>query len=80
MCHHSLPSIIAPIKRKEVVTTLFCVDYLAILLAYFALGFSSLAAFGGLPEDIPGNPKGACPPTAIAAEPHACPIQARPQS
>ena len=51
------------------------VDYAAILVAYLGLGFVALAAFGGLPADIPGNPPGACPPTSIAPEPHPCPIQ-----
>ena len=60
MCHHSLPSIISPIRDKSVVVKIFLVDYICILIAYVGLGMASLLAFGGLPD----NPS-ACPPSRI---------------
>ena len=70
MCHHSLPSIISPIRNKNIITKIFMVDYLFILIAYIALGVFSLLAFAGLPDS-----PSACPPTSIADEPTPCPIQ-----
>lgn len=70
MCHHSLPSIISPIRNKNLVTRIFLVDYIFILLAYIGLGGVSLLAFGGLP-DSPGS----CPPTEITDEQTPCPVQ-----
>lgn len=70
MCHHSLPSIISPIRNKNLVTRIFFVDYVFILLAYIGLGGVSLLAFDGLPDSA-----GSCPPTKITDEPTPCPIQ-----
>ena len=70
MCHHSLPSIISPIRNKNIVTRIFFFDYIFILIAYVGLGGVSLLAFDGLP-DSPGS----CPPTMIADEPTPCPVQ-----
>lgn len=70
MCHHSLPSIISPIRNKTLVTRIFLVDYVFILLAYIGLGGVSLLAFDGLP-DSPDS----CPPTKITDEQTPCPVQ-----
>ena len=46
MCHHSLPSIVLPIKNKKRMSLLFAGDFLMIFTAYIVLCFSALLAFG----------------------------------
>jgi len=46
MCHHSLPSIVLPIKNKKKLSLLFGGDFLLIFSAYIVLCFSALLAFG----------------------------------
>jgi amino acid permease len=45
MCHHSLPSLVTPIKNKSKLTTLFASDYLLILCFYALLAFTGIFAF-----------------------------------
>ncbi|GAQ80650.1 amino acid transporter protein [Klebsormidium nitens] len=46
MCHHSLPSIITPIKNKAKVTKLVTTAFVAILLLYVCLFVSTCLAYG----------------------------------
>ncbi|PRD26953.1 UNVERIFIED_CONTAM: transmembrane protein [Trichonephila clavipes] len=45
MCHHSLPSLITPIKNKSHLLRLFVSDYLLILLFYVLLSFTGIFTF-----------------------------------
>ncbi|CAL1291804.1 unnamed protein product [Larinioides sclopetarius] len=45
MCHHSLPSLITPIKNKSSLFRLFVADYLLIFLFYVLLSFTGIFAF-----------------------------------
>ncbi|KAG8190052.1 hypothetical protein JTE90_023024 [Oedothorax gibbosus] len=45
MCHHSLPSLITPIKNKNKLLHLFVADYSLILLFYSLLSFTGIFAF-----------------------------------
>jgi len=45
MCHHSLPSLVTPIKTKKYLNALVFVDYFIILLFYFLLAFTGIYAF-----------------------------------
>eukprot|EP00013_Stygamoeba_regulata_P007353 CAMPEP_0177631576 /NCGR_PEP_ID=MMETSP0447-20121125/1824_1 /TAXON_ID=0 /ORGANISM="Stygamoeba regulata, Strain BSH-02190019" /LENGTH=572 /DNA_ID=CAMNT_0019133071 /DNA_START=138 /DNA_END=1853 /DNA_ORIENTATION=- len=45
MCHHSLPSLISPIKDKKWVSVMLAADYCVILFVYAALNYSALLAF-----------------------------------
>ncbi|GFT36270.1 transmembrane protein 104 [Nephila pilipes] len=45
MCHHSLPSLITPIKNKSHLLRLFISDYLLILLFYVLLSFTGIFTF-----------------------------------
>ena len=45
MCHHSLPSIVTPIRNKRNLTRMFFYDYLLIASSYLLLCFSAVAAF-----------------------------------
>ncbi len=61
MCHHSLPSIITPIKHKRHLTRLFAVDYMFIALCYTLLCMSALFSFGTEQEsDCPSHPSHPC--------------------
>ena len=49
MCHHSLPSIIAPVSDKRGVhSSLLGVCFVCIYIAYLGLGFSMDKGFGGI--------------------------------
>lgn len=48
MCHHSLPSIVTPIKDKSFVGKLMGIDLLLIYLTYILLNFSAMFAFGAI--------------------------------
>lgn len=45
MCHHSLPSLITPIKDKSRIYSKLALDYTAILLFYLALALTAVFAF-----------------------------------
>lgn len=45
MCHHSLPSLVTPIKRKSKLFQLFAGDYLLILAFYSILSFTGIFTF-----------------------------------
>jgi amino acid permease len=48
MCHHSLPSIVTPIKDKSFVGKLMGIDLLLIYLTYILLNYSAMFAFGAI--------------------------------
>lgn len=50
MCHHSLPSLISPIKDKGKINTLFVIDYSLILLFYVLLCATAIYAFDDLQD------------------------------
>ncbi|XP_064638379.1 transmembrane protein 104-like isoform X2 [Lineus longissimus] len=50
MCHHSLPSLVTPIKNKSRLSTLFGGDYLLILGFYALLSFTGIFAFDKLKD------------------------------
>lgn len=52
MCHHSLPSIITPMRRKENYIRIFITAYISIMLFYFLLSTSAVFAFGSSLEDF----------------------------
>ncbi len=45
MCHHSIPSIIAPIRSKNKLTSLFAYDYICIALFYLLLSLTAVFTF-----------------------------------
>ena len=45
MCHHSIPSIIAPIRSKNKLKSLFAYDYLCIVLFYLLLSLTAVFTF-----------------------------------
>ncbi|XP_073826865.1 transmembrane protein 104 homolog isoform X2 [Musca autumnalis] len=51
MCHHSLPSLLAPIRDKLSVRRILCADYLVICLFYLLLAMTGIFAFDRL-EDL----------------------------
>ncbi|KAK6171583.1 hypothetical protein SNE40_019740 [Patella caerulea] len=51
MCHHSLPSLITPIKDKSSLYKVLGVDYVCILIFYALLSFTGIFAFATL-EDL----------------------------
>jgi amino acid permease len=51
MCHHSLPSLVTPIKNKRRLFSLILTDYILILLFYSLLSFTGIFAFRNL-QDI----------------------------
>jgi len=60
MCHHSLPSIVTPIKEKKNINLLFLGDSIVILITYVVLCWSAVWAFGSVEnpkcEPKPGPP------------------------
>jgi len=48
MCHHSLPSLVTPIRKKSHLFGLVFMDYLCILIFYFLLAFTAIFAFDEL--------------------------------
>jgi len=50
MCHHSLPSMITPIRDKKRVSLLLRVDYLLILGFYILLSLTAVFAFTHIPD------------------------------
>ncbi|KAM7353143.1 transmembrane protein 104 homolog isoform 2-T2 [Cochliomyia hominivorax] len=51
MCHHSLPSLLAPIHDKQAVRRILCADYIVICLFYILLAMTGIFAFERL-EDL----------------------------
>eukprot|EP00051_Salpingoeca_urceolata_P015945 m.209088 g.209088 ORF g.209088 m.209088 type:complete len:262 (-) comp18544_c0_seq6:4664-5449(-) len=47
MCHHSLPSLVTPIKRKDNLNTMFIIDFLLISGFYFLLCYTAVFRFDG---------------------------------
>jgi len=45
MCHHSIPSIIAPIRSKNKLKSLFAYDYICITLFYLLLALTAVFTF-----------------------------------
>lgn len=60
MCHHSLPSIVTPIKHKNRLSLLFAGDYTFIYAAYLLLCYAAMFAYGDQPlhkcSNKPGPP------------------------
>lgn len=52
MCHHSLPSIITPIRNKEKFKHIIVADYLCIMIFYLLLSYTGIFAFGDKLEDF----------------------------
>ena len=50
MCHHSLPSLLAPIRDKAAVRNILCADYLVICLFYILLAMTGIFAFERLQD------------------------------
>lgn len=50
MCHHSLPSLISPVKDKSKITGLFIVDFSMILVFYILLCATAVYAFDDLQD------------------------------
>eukprot|EP00092_Neocalanus_flemingeri_P053476 GFUD01062850.1.p1 GENE.GFUD01062850.1~~GFUD01062850.1.p1 ORF type:complete len:361 (-),score=61.51 GFUD01062850.1:24-1106(-) len=50
MCHHSIPSLVSPIKNKSSVATIFATDYILIALFYLILAFTGIFAFPVVPD------------------------------
>jgi amino acid permease len=48
MCHHSLPSLITPIRNKSKLYNLLAYDYILILLFYLLLSFTGIYTFKDL--------------------------------
>eukprot|EP00817_Percolomonadidae_sp_ATCC50343_P002778 CAMPEP_0117425434 /NCGR_PEP_ID=MMETSP0758-20121206/5692_1 /TAXON_ID=63605 /ORGANISM="Percolomonas cosmopolitus, Strain AE-1 (ATCC 50343)" /LENGTH=458 /DNA_ID=CAMNT_0005209887 /DNA_START=163 /DNA_END=1536 /DNA_ORIENTATION=+ len=46
MCHHSLPGIVTPIRRKNWLNVLFSLDFVCILMTYVLLCVVAMFAFG----------------------------------
>jgi amino acid permease len=51
MCHHSIPSIIAPIRSKNKLKSLFAYDYICIALFYLLLSLTAVFTFSSF-EDL----------------------------
>jgi len=47
MCHHSIPSLIFPVKNKNKLMTIFAIDYVFIFAMNLVLCISALFAFSG---------------------------------
>lgn len=52
MCHHSLPSIITPMKKKERYLSIFIGSYACIMVFYFLVSYTGAFAFGKNLEDF----------------------------
>lgn len=52
MCHHSLPSIITPMRRKENFKRIFVSAYLCIMVFYLLLSTTAVFAFGSNLDDF----------------------------
>lgn len=52
MCHHSLPSIITPMRRKHNYKRIFVTAYVCIMIFYLLLSTTAVFAFGSRLEDF----------------------------
>lgn len=52
MCHHSLPSIVTPMKSKEKYKRIFISAYACIMVFYFLLSLTGVFAFGASLDDF----------------------------
>ena len=52
MCHHSLPSILFPVRRKRHLSSLLALDFLAVYSIYVVLAVVAILAFGRDPHSI----------------------------
>merc|ERR1739844_117318 len=50
MCHHSIPSLVSPIKNKSQVAAIMAGDYILIALFYLVLAFTAIFAFPVVPD------------------------------
>ncbi|KAF0972367.1 hypothetical protein FDP41_009270 [Naegleria fowleri] len=55
MCHHSLPSIVSPIKDKRRLTLMFLFDFALIFFSYVCLCYVAVFAFGDQPFEKCSN-------------------------
>lgn len=69
MCHHSIPSIIAPIRKKDKLASLFAYDYICIALFYLLLSLTAVFTFNTFEDLYTLNfrPKTQCLDTDICA-------------
>lgn len=51
MCHHSLPSLLAPIRHKSMVSKILSIDYIIICAFYILLAMTGIFAFERI-EDL----------------------------
>jgi amino acid permease len=68
MCHHSIPSIIAPIRAKHKLKSLFAYDYICITLFYLLLSLTAVFTFGTFQDLYTLNfrPTTACKHSAVS--------------
>jgi len=50
MCHHSIPSLVSPIKNRSAISTIMASDYILIALFYLALSYTGIFAFPSVPD------------------------------
>ncbi|CAH1794269.1 unnamed protein product [Owenia fusiformis] len=50
MCHHSLPSLVTPIRNKSKLKVLFSADYILILGFYLLLSYTGIFAFSNIKD------------------------------
>lgn len=50
MCHHSVPSIITPIRNKKRVFTAISIDYILVLSFYVIIALTAIFAFGDIQQ------------------------------
>ena len=50
MCHHSIPSVVSPIKNKSSIASILATDYLLITTFYLALAYTGTFAFPNVPD------------------------------
>ena len=67
MCHHSIPSIVAPIRSKDKLKSLFAYDYICIALFYLLLSLTAVFTFDKFQDlyTLNFHPKTACLTPAV---------------
>lgn len=50
MCHHSLPSMVTPIKNKKRLNLAIIIDYFLVLIFYLLIAFTAIFAFKNLEQ------------------------------
>ena len=50
MCHHSIPSLVSPIKNKSAISAIMASDYILIALFYLILAYTGIFAFPTVPD------------------------------